>query len=107
MDKCKLEVDARVSNKIYSISTILKVLGWLCFTIFIFVMLGNIWELSGGSYDEPWKFYIGLGGAISSLFTVITGSIIRGFAIITKNAEISIAAKKEQYDVKIITNYDD
>ncbi len=106
MDKCKLEVDARVSNKIYSISTFLKVLGWLCFAIFIFVMLGNIEELGGYPYDEPWKFYIGLGGAISSLFTVIVGSIIRGFAVITENAEISIAAQKEQYDVKIINNYD-
>lgn len=106
MDKYKLEVDARVSNRIYSISTILKVVGWLCFSIFIFVMLGNIGELGGYYSDEPWKFYIGLGGVISSLFTVIAGTIIRGFAVITENAEISIAAQKEQYDVKITTSYD-
>ena len=101
MDKRKLEVDAEASDRIYLISNIIKVLGWLCFTIFIFVMLFNIEELDGGWYDEPWKFYIGLGGAISSLLIVITGIILRGFAIITKNAEISIAAQKEVYDIKI------
>ena len=100
MEKCKLNVDVKTSNGIYSLSTVLKVLGWLCFTIFIFVMLGNIGELGGGYYDDPRKFFVGLGGTVSSLFIVFAGVLIRGFAVVTENAEISIAIKEEKYEIK-------
>ena len=91
MDKRKLEVDAAVSNKINSISDIIRVLGWFCFAISIVVILSDF-------------FYIGLNGVIFSLSSVITGFILRGFAIIINNAEISIAAQKDIFDV---TNIED
>ncbi len=104
MNKSKLKVDVRVSESVSLLSTVLKILGWICLVICLILRLANADEPSGGYYDNPHGVHVGLNDFISSLFIILMGTIVKGLAIITKSAEMSIATAKQNYDIEEVTD---
>ena len=66
--------------------------------------VANADEPSGGYYDNPHGVHVGLKDFISSLFIILMGTIVKGLAIITKSAEMSIATAKQNYDIEEVTD---